>query len=201
MSATDFFEESTVDLKVNDLKQYCYCPRIVFYHYVMPVDKKETYKMIKGKVAHERIQQLEERRKLRRYHLKGGRKSFDVPLYSRKYGLSGKVDMVIEMESECFPVEFKWTDGKVQRNHIIQLAAYALLIEEKYRKPVLTGFLYSLPQDDVVPCSLTDAVKAECLGIVQEIVSMIREERFPDPPREIGKCFDCEYRNFCRDVW
>lgn len=38
-------------LRVSDLKQFIYCPRIVYYNYVMPVEKKTTYKMEHGKVA------------------------------------------------------------------------------------------------------------------------------------------------------
>ena len=32
-------------LRVNNLKQYEYCPRIVFYNTVMPLDRKVTFKI------------------------------------------------------------------------------------------------------------------------------------------------------------
>lgn len=31
-----------ISIRVNDIKQYAYCPRIVFYQYCMPVEKKAT---------------------------------------------------------------------------------------------------------------------------------------------------------------
>ena len=34
-----------IELCVTDLKQFVYCPRIPFYQYVMPVEKKATFKM------------------------------------------------------------------------------------------------------------------------------------------------------------
>ncbi len=36
-------------IRVNDIKQYFYCPRVVFYQYSMPVEKKNTRKMELGR--------------------------------------------------------------------------------------------------------------------------------------------------------
>jgi len=190
-----------LELLVNDLKQYAYCPRVVYYHYVLPVERKVTYKMVRGKMVQEEIQRLESRRKLKRYHLDSGTRTFDVWIRSRQLGLSGKLDMLIETASDCFPVDFKWTKGGVQRNHLLQLAGYSLLVEEHLSKLVSTAFVYLVAQNDVVPCAMTQALKRECVLTLEEIRKMIREERFPDAPRQRGKCVDCEYRNYCKDVW
>ena len=63
-----------IALRVNDIKQYAYCPRVVFYQYCMPVNKKTTWKMEQGKIAETRIDELEKRRKLREYRLAEGTK-------------------------------------------------------------------------------------------------------------------------------
>lgn len=65
-----------IPLRVNDLKQYAYCPRVVFYHYVMPVEAPSTYKMEHGKLAEEKIDELERRRGLKRYGLSSGTRRF-----------------------------------------------------------------------------------------------------------------------------
>jgi len=190
-----------LELRVNDLKQYAYCQRIVYYQYVLPVEKKATYKMERGKVAQEQIQRLESRRKLRRYGLEAGSRKFDIWIRSGRLGLSGKLDMLIETDSECFPVDFKWTKGGVQRNHLFQLGVYSLLVEERFGKPVRTGFVYLLIQEDAVHYPMTQELKEACRVALRDIRSMIREERFPDPPKERAKCVECEYQNFCRDIW
>ncbi len=200
-SAENGQEGAILELKVNDLKQYVYCRRIVYYQYVLPVEKKATYKMEKGKVAQEDIQRLESRRKLKRYGLSSGIRRFDVWIRSKRLGLSGKVDMLIETESECFPVDFKWTRGGVQRNHVFQLGGYALLVEECFGKPVKTGFVYLIIRGDAVGYEMTEEIKAGCKAALEEIRSMILQERFPAPPKERAKCAECEYRNFCRDVF
>lgn len=58
-----------IPLRVNDMKQWEYCPRIVFYNTVMPVARKSTVKMERGKEIEIKLDALEARRTLRRYRL------------------------------------------------------------------------------------------------------------------------------------
>jgi CRISPR-associated exonuclease Cas4 len=71
-------ERSLIPLRVNDLKQFEYCPRIVFYNTVMPVERKATIKMARGKEAEFRLDALETRRTLKRYDLGSGERRFHV---------------------------------------------------------------------------------------------------------------------------
>ncbi|MBW2030599.1 MAG: CRISPR-associated protein Cas4 [Deltaproteobacteria bacterium] len=188
-------------LRVSDLKQFHYCPRVVFYQYVLPVDRKVTYKMEKGKAAQEQIERLEARRKLRRFGLQEGHRAFNVWLSSRTLGLSGKLDLLIETEEELYPVDFKFTRGRPFKNHLFQLAGYALILEDQKKKPVNAAFVYLLPQEDAVVYAMSLELKNECLATMNEIRRMVLEEKFPDPPAQRNKCEDCEYQNYCRDIW
>src|SRR5579885_3401204 len=104
-------EANLIPLRVNDLKQYEYCPRIVFYNTVMPVDRKVTVKMERGEEEELRLDALEKRRNLRRYQLGSGQRHFHVWLDSPLLGLSGKLDLLIESPKGYFPVDFKYTRG------------------------------------------------------------------------------------------
>ena len=121
-----------IPLRVNDVKQYAYCPRVVFYQYCMPVNKKPTWKMEQGKIAEAQIGQLEKRRKLREYRLAEGTRRFHVWISSKRLGLSGKLDLLIESPEGLFPVDFKLSTGRPHRNHVMQLCAYARLLEDDY---------------------------------------------------------------------
>ena len=189
-----------IELRVSDLKQYYYCPRIVFYQYVLPVERKMTYKMEHGKVAHEEIARLESRRKLIRYGLDKGRRHFNLWINSKKWSLAGKLDMMIETESELYPVDFKFTKGRPFKNHIYQLGGYALILEDHFGRAVNEGFVYLLVQKDVFIYSLHKEIKNECIRALNEIRSMVKEERFPPGPKEKVKCLECEYQNYCRDT-
>ena len=183
------------ELRVSDLKQYHYCPRVVYYQYVMPVDRKSTYKMEKGQAAQEEIEALEARRKLKAYGIQDGRRLFNAWLRSEKLCLSGKLDMLIETESNLYPVDFKYTRGRPFKNHLYQLGGYALIVEDKYKKPVNNGFIYLIPQKDVVIFDLTERVKEDCLKTLESIRKMLITESFPDAPSKRSKCVDCEYQN------
>jgi len=188
-------------LRVSDLKQYAYCPRIVYYQHVMPVERATTYKMMYGKEAHAALEALEQRRKLRAYGLDAGERMFHLWLSSSRLGLSGKLDLLIRTEQGFYPVDFKHTEGRPHRNHLLQLAAYALLVEERYGVPVERGFLYLIPSKDVVEVEITDALKQEVLEVIQRIHEMVRREALPPPTPVRARCTDCEYQNYCADIW
>jgi len=190
-----------IDLRVTDLKQFTYCPRIVFYQYVMPVEKRATFKMEQGKRAEEVIDRLEKRRTMREYRLAEGKRHFHVWLRSERLGLAGKLDLLIESPRGLFPVDFKYTTGRPQKNHIYQLCGYALLVEEAYRTTVTQGFVYLIPQEKAVIFDLTKEQKEETLGMLEEMRKMIRAERMPEPTPVRSRCAECEYRNYCGDIF
>jgi CRISPR-associated exonuclease Cas4 len=188
-------------LKVSDLKQYLYCPRVVFYQYALPVDHKVTYKMEKGRTVQDEIERLEARRKLRKFGLQDGIRRFNVWVSSDRLKLSGKLDLLIETADELYPVDFKFTRGRPFRNHVFQLAGYALILGDKKKKPVRKAFVYLIPQEDAVVYEMTRDLKEECIRALEVMRKMITEERFPEPPVQRSKCADCEYQNYCRDIW
>ena len=190
-----------IAIRVNDIKQYAYCPRIVFYQYCMPVEKKTTWKMEQGKIAEEEIDKLEKRRKLQEYRLAEGRRRFHVWLSSEALGLSGKLDLLIDSPEGLFPVDFKLTTGRPHKNHIAQLCAYALLLQDCYQREVTKGFVYLIPSNDAVVFDLTEDRKAETEDIIAEIRRMIEKEQMPPPTPVRNRCTDCEYRNYCGDIF
>lgn len=189
-------------MHVTDLKQWFYCPRVVYWTHCLPVPKRLSYKMEHGAEQHEVLAALERRRELREYGLTSGRRWFHVPLHSARLGLSGLLDMLVVTEDgQYFPVEFKETTGKVGMNHRYQLAGYAVLIEDVYNVEVSTGFIYRIPLKRVTAVRLTAALKRKARAALAEMRAMLDTERMPPPPPQRGKCVDCEFRRFCSDVW
>jgi CRISPR-associated exonuclease Cas4 len=203
MTAVERFsvERDLTLLRVTDLKQFEYCPRIVFYNTVMPVDRKITVKMERGKQEEIRLDALENRRSLRRYELSSGERRFHVWLDSAKLGLSGKLDLLLVSSKGYFPVDFKYTRGRPHRNHVVQLAGYALLVEEAFETEVRTGFIYLAPIQQVVAIALTHQLKQQTIDRLAEIRSIIREGILPAPTPLRGRCEECEFRNYCGDVF
>lgn len=199
--AGDGRRTAPIPLRVNDLKQFAYCERIVFYQYAMPVQRKPTFKMEHGKLSEEQIQRLEQRRKLREYGLAEGTRHFQVWLQSPRLGLSGRLDLLIITARHSFPVDFKETLGPVHRNHRVQLCAYALVVEEAMQRSVPSGFIYRIPRDDVLKVDITAELRAHTERLIEEIRRMIETEHMPPPTSVRARCTDCEYRNYCGDVF
>ncbi len=107
--------------------------------------------MEEGIRSHEEEDAREERRSLRHYGVTEGERFFHLSLLSPSLGLTGRIDLVIAAPSKAAPdaeaivVEYKLSEKKAGPHFALQLAAYALLIEEAWHIPVRKGFLYSIP--------------------------------------------------------
>lgn len=189
---------------VTDLKQYTYCPRVVFYTYCLPLLRPTTYKMEAGIRAHERVEKQERRRTLAAYGLEGGKRHFDVGVESAILGLRGRVDMVIEVGEgegwEWIPVDYKQTRRRTGVHIRRQLAAYGMMLEETWGGVVRRGFVYSLVTRKAEKVALTERLRGEVREVVTAMREMVEQEAMPAPPRSRRPCVNCEFRRFCNDV-
>lgn len=187
-------------LTASDVRQYLYCPRIVFYRMCQPVKPPSTYKMEEGRLAQDRVEDLESRRSLKAYGVRDGERHFNVTLTSATEGLRGLLDMAIVREDEVIPVEYKNTSRKPPRGYVYQLAAYALLAEERWGRPARRGFVYLIPEKRAVPVAITEGLRADVRKVLQGMRRMIEREEQPGPTDREARCVDCEFRRFCGDV-
>ncbi|MDY6877149.1 MAG: CRISPR-associated protein Cas4 [Chloroflexota bacterium] len=189
---------------VTDLKQYTYCPRIVFYTYCLPLLRPTTFKMEAGIRAHERAGRREQRRTLAAYGLEEGKRHFDVWVESSILGLRGRIDMVIEVgageEREWIPVEYKQTRRQTGSHIRRQLAAYGMMLEETRGGRVHRGFVYSLLTRKTEEITLTERLRRGVREVVAAMREMVEQETMPGPPRSRRPCVNCEFRRFCNDV-
>jgi CRISPR-associated exonuclease Cas4 len=188
-------------INVTDIKQYAYCPRIIYFTYCLPVEKKRSFKMELGNKVHEIVIELEKRRKLKRYGLSEGKRKYNLWLKSGDLGISGKLDMLICTPAEYFPVDFKNSSGNPGKNYLYQLGAYGLLVEENFLCKVKCGFIYLIPQKDCRIVEFDENFKLNVKQAIFEITELIRKETMPNPTKTRSKCYDCEYKNYCNDIW
>jgi len=189
-------------LTVTDLRQYLYCARVIYFTYCQPVKRPTTvtHKMVEGQRQHEETAARESRRSLRAYGLREGERLFQVRLRSERLALSGRLDMVILSGNEVIPIEHKYTSLGVGRHHLYQLAAYALLVEERWGRPVRRGFIYLIPAKRAQEVIITTNRRTRATQALSEIRQLIATEAMPAPTRQRGRCTDCEFRRYCADV-
>ena len=185
-------------ITAGELKNWGYCPRVVFYRRRMAVSAGGTYKMDAGLAAQEMIERFEARRALDKYGFEGGTRRRNWWLVDDKLGLNGRLDYVLENEAEAAVVDFKLTAGEPGRNHKLQLAGYALLVERRLAKRVGRCFIYRIPDDRIFEIAIDEALRTSCLVALESIRSLFD---LPEATDVRGRCRDCEYINFCADVW
>lgn len=195
-----------VELTVSEVRQWVFCPRVLWHRRAMPQRTPETPKMRLGASAEAALEKLERRRGTKKYGLEGAHRAFGVELRSERLGVRGICDVVLMVDGpppRVHPVDVKRTLGGAGEHHAAQLAGYAMLLEEQHGLPagwIATGFLLLVPQGEVVPVPLGVDVRARFEAALREIREMLETERFPPPTKHRGFCPQCEYVHFCGDV-
>lgn len=188
-------------LAVTELRQWSYCPRVVYYHQLMPGAAQMTYKMQEGLRAQDVVESLELRRTLREYGMEKASREFGVWLKDEGLGLTGKIDLLLRGERSGAIVDFKLTSGDPGENHRMQLAGYALLTEAALGLSVDTAFLFRIPDNRVFAVPVTRELKEKAAEAVRAIRRMQVTEELPGATEVRARCTECEYANYCGDIW
>lgn len=187
---------------VTDLKQFSYCPRILYFTRCLPDVRPVTAKMAEGIQAQQEAEAHEARRQLRTYGFTTGQRHFSVSLYSAALGLTALVDLVIvepDGKSLAIPVDYKLSDT-AGAHFKLQLACYGLLVEEEMGLAAPYGFLYLIPLRRAEKVMLSAALKLEARAVLAEMRQVVEAERMPDATVRVARCVNCEFRLFCNDV-
>jgi CRISPR-associated exonuclease Cas4 len=192
-------EDNNDLITISLLKQYIYCPRVVYYETCTPGIRPITHKMEAGSDAHEYERKRASRRTLTAYQVPEGERHFDVRVFSSALGLTGIVDEVVITPDEAIVVDYKMSRW-MGDNHLIQIGAYAMLIEEVFQRPVQRGFIYLMGVRRFESIAIDDVIRNSVLETVQNVQHIRTKEYMPPPVDERNKCESCEFLRFCNDI-
>jgi CRISPR-associated exonuclease Cas4 len=118
-------------------------------------------------------------------------------LVSEKYGVSGRPDYVLMVDGVPIPVEEK--TGRIPRgplfSHILQVATYCLLMEEKTGKTIPYGVLrYGADQHIIEYDDIVKRTVLQKIGEMREIANGKPAHRNHNRP---NKCTGCSRRENC----
>ncbi|MXY92650.1 MAG: Dna2/Cas4 domain-containing protein [Caldilineaceae bacterium SB0670_bin_27] len=123
------------------------------------------------------------------------------PLRSRRYGLVGRPDYLVQMRDGgrrfVVPVEVKSRarPARPYDSHILQLAAYCLLVEDNFDAAPPYGLLRYA--DATLQIPFTDELRDRVLETATAIRTSRRAAEVRRSHAEPGRCAACGYRSAC----
>ena len=188
----------TLSVPVNLIRQWCYCPRVVYYMELMRMSVHRPVWVKQGEDFHQLEEKLWQRRNLSCFDLQQGKKHYRLAMQSEKLGLHGIADLVIETNEAVYPVEFKLSASNKKRGDVLQLIAYGMLARQHFQKPVSVAFLVGRGRL-LYKIAVNEAQCQQVMTVTQHICRMLEKARKPETSASLVQCGACEYVNFCND--
>lgn len=192
-------------LSVLDVKDYVFCPRVVYFRKVLHAKEEMGSQQAAAREDHGKLDEKEARRiAVVPYHkdLEGGEKSFSVPLVSRRLGLQGILDCLVRLAGEPIPIDYKFTESNRERvwaHHKYQLVAYAMLVEDSFGGVVRRGFIYYVPEELLAEVPVTQGTREFVKKALTRIRRIMQSEEPPLVRVDPKRC-SCGLRWICLRV-
>jgi len=119
------------------------------------------------------------------------------PLYDASAGLTGKPDYLIQKEGKLIPAEVKssYAPRSPYDSHIMQLAAYCMLVEREFGERPPFGLLRYRNRTFEIP--YTRQLEARLLDLISTIRRAKELEDIPRSHHSKARCARCGFRNTC----
>ncbi|MDW8360597.1 MAG: CRISPR-associated protein Cas4 [Candidatus Caldarchaeum sp.] len=177
------------------LRNFFFCEQIPYINIVLHVFEPETESMIYGRERHLRFHAQHLPKTIR-----AERVETDVRLASLRLGLSGVLDALVHAAfGELVPCELKHSGlvrGRPALKDVVQLTAYAMLVEDVYRRTVKGGVLYYDEDKSKHVVNFSEGCRRLVWRGVRALREMAELERMPRG-RSLDKCGGCWYSRVC----
>lgn len=189
------------NVPVSMLRQYCFCPRIPFFYLLRGLQPSAPPWTKQGDHYHRREVMLEKRRKLSRFGVsqENFRIIHEVKLYNADLGFHGICDAVIFAGEQIVPLEFKIAEAKPERGAILQLTAYAMLLEAREKRPIPKAFVLYGSRGKTLEVQITTEQKSAVMNVADTIRNSCDSALLPATTASDRQCSQCEFLNFCAD--
>jgi CRISPR-associated exonuclease Cas4 len=124
----------------------------------------------------------------------------DRPLFSRRHGLTGRPDYVVADGADLIPVEVKSARAPARpyASHVLQLAAYCLLVAETSgRRPPYGILRYA---DRTFPIPYTRELEEQLLEVLEAMREDLAAGDAPRRHQDPRRCAACGYREVCEEA-
>lgn len=126
----------------------------------------------------------------------------ELKISSESLELTGVIDQIEKYPDGKVPLELKtgsMPKEGVWPGHRVQLGAYALLMEEKYGKPVDEGFVVYLDKQERRHIAINPFLKQEVRDLKDKVRELLRSKQIPEKTENENKCRKCGLRGKCEN--
>lgn len=174
---------------ISALNQYAFCPRRCALMHVEGIWSDNEHTTI-GALLHEHADASG-------YETEGEVTLLRaLPLYSARYGLVGKADIVEMRAGVPSPVEYKKGKRRQFDNDDIQLCAQALCLEEMFGVRVETGCIYHATSKRRRQVICDEGLRQDTVQAIEAVRLLLAESRVP-PAVLKPRCDGCSLRGVC----
>lgn len=179
-------------LFLSALQHYSYCPRqCALIHQEQSF--AENVHTLRGQHAHKRVDQPGSSDQPDR-HIERS-----LPLFSRRYGLTGRADIVEFLDDGTpYPVEYKHGPRRQQRHDDIQLTAQALCLEEMTGKTIRKGAIYHHSSHHRRTVSIDTELRQRTITIINAVRTLLNSGEMPPPVSDPALCRNCSLHDLCQ---
>ncbi|KAB8140420.1 CRISPR-associated protein Cas4 [Chloroflexia bacterium SDU3-3] len=127
-------------------------------------------------------------------------RELEKPLFSRRLGLTGKPDYLLEIGGALIPVEVKPSrrSPTPYDSDLMQLASYCLLIEETEGQPPPYGLLRYAQR--TFRLNYTEQVREDVLALMDEMRALLDVADCARSHDESQRCRSCGFYTICDDA-
>lgn len=124
----------------------------------------------------------------------------DRPLFSRRYRLTGRPDYIVADGADLIPVEVKSARAPARpyASHVLQLAAYCLLVAETSGRRPPYGLLRYADHTFRIP--YTRELEEQLMGVLEAMQDDLAAGDAPRRHRDLHRCAACGYREVCDEA-
>lgn len=184
-------------LLISALNQYLFCPRRCALMHTEGIwaDNAHT---AKGTLLHEHVDSVGYE------HDKGAKMLRGLTLYSTRYGLTGRADIVevrdvktgLGRRKDYTPVEYKKGKRRRFENDEVQLCAQALCLEEMFASEVERGYIFHAASKRRHEVMFDAALRAETVKTIEAVRALLASKLTP-AARLLTRCEGCSLRGVC----
>lgn len=179
-------------IMLSALQHYSYCPRQCALIHQEQIFEDNVF-TIRGHLAHERVDSGESGMEY------GVRVERALPLFSERYGLVGKADVVEFLaDGTPYPIEYKQGKRQQKLHDEVQLMAQVLCLEEMIGKPIAEGAIFHHKSRRRRVVALTPSLRAHTEQLIIAVRQLLLSAQIPPPTTERALCENCSLVEACQ---